>query len=35
MAGENTVSSMDGLYKEVYADTLNDVVPNSASSTTW
>lgn len=30
MAGENTVSSMDGLYKEVYADTLNDVVPNSS-----
>jgi hypothetical protein len=33
MAGENTISSMDGLYKEQYGDELNNVVPNSSICT--
>jgi hypothetical protein len=30
MAGENTVSTLDGLYKEVYAKALSDVTPTSS-----
>ena len=30
MAGENTVSSLDGLFKVVYADKLLDLIPNFA-----
>ena len=28
MAGENTVTSLNGLFKEVYADKIKDLVPS-------
>lgn len=30
MAGENTVSTLDGLYREVYAESLSEVCPTSS-----